>query len=184
MMIVVLLGIFLSLLVPLLFPGYYLSELMISFLPYLTAFAGGLLVVSFVYTNKMLRSRHQENYRRYWGLVFLLFCVVFFLYSKQFNAFYSTDRLPRDSDTPSLTVLFANMYKNNRSYIPIQDMILKYDPDILMFVEFAPHHYEQLKDFLKTHYPYTNNINRSTTFVGSMVFSKYPIHNKAQEFPQ
>jgi hypothetical protein len=53
-----------------------------------------------------------------------------------------------------------------------------------MFVEFADHHYEYFKEFLKTKYPYTNNISRSSTFVGSMVFSKYPIDNRADDFTQ
>lgn len=53
-----------------------------------------------------------------------------------------------------------------------------------MFVEFADHHYDHLKDFLKKQYPYTNNTTRSKTFVGSMVFSKYPLDNKADDFPQ
>jgi len=53
-----------------------------------------------------------------------------------------------------------------------------------MFVEFADHHYDNLKDFLQAKYPYTNNTTRSKKFVGSMVFSKYPLTNKAYDFPQ
>jgi len=53
-----------------------------------------------------------------------------------------------------------------------------------MFVEFADHHYDNLKTFLQTNYPYTNNTTRSKKFVGSMVFSKYPLTNKADDFPQ
>lgn len=53
-----------------------------------------------------------------------------------------------------------------------------------MFVEFADHHYDNLKDFLQAKYPYTNNTTRSKKFIGSMVFSKYPLTNKAYDFPQ
>jgi len=53
-----------------------------------------------------------------------------------------------------------------------------------MFVEFADHHYTNLKDLLTKKYPYTNNTTRSKTFIWSMVFSKYPINNKADDFPQ
>jgi endonuclease/exonuclease/phosphatase (EEP) superfamily protein YafD len=53
-----------------------------------------------------------------------------------------------------------------------------------MFVEFADHHYDNLKDFLQSTYPYTNSTTRSKKFVGSMVFSKYPLTNKAYDFPQ
>ena len=80
--------------------------------------------------------------------------------------------------------MFANLQKDNTKYTELEDFISQEYPDLLMFVEFADHHYDHLKDFLKTYYPYTNNISRSITFVGSMVFSKYPINNKADDFPQ
>lgn len=63
-------------------------------------------------------------------------------------------------------------------------MIETTNPDVVMFVEFADHHYDNLKDFLKKNYPYTNTTSRSKIFIGSMVFSKYPINNKADDFPQ
>jgi len=63
-------------------------------------------------------------------------------------------------------------------------MIVKYNPDLLMFVEFADHHYTHLKDFLQKNYPYVNSTTRSKQFVGSMVFSKYKIENWAGDFPQ
>lgn len=53
-----------------------------------------------------------------------------------------------------------------------------------MFVEFADHHYDNLREFLQAKYPYTNTTTRSKKFVGSMVFSKYPLTNRADDFPQ
>ncbi len=76
------------------------------------------------------------------------------------------------------------MDKNNTKHIEVQEMIQSFDPDVLMFVEFGDNHYLPLKSFLQEHYPYTNNVSRSKSFLGSMVFSKYPIDNKADEFPQ
>ena len=80
--------------------------------------------------------------------------------------------------------MFANIHKDNIQYAAIEKTISDTDPDILMFVEFADHHYEHLKDFLQIKYRYTNNTTRSKKFVGSMVFSKYPLSNKADDFPQ
>ena len=53
-----------------------------------------------------------------------------------------------------------------------------------MFVEFADHHYNYLKDFLQERYPHINRTTRSKLFIGSIVFSRYPITDKAHEFPQ
>jgi len=170
---------------PLVFPHSYLAELMISFLPYLVVVSLFLVVVMFVHIRKDFADHSCVLWRRWFGgIVFLLLCLLFWLYSKQFNAFYRI--LPHSSSVSSgsLRVLFANMYKNNASYHEMEMLIASLDPDMLMFVEFAPHHYDILQDFLKTHYPYTNNISWSKTFVGSMVFSKYPISNKATQFPQ
>lgn len=63
-------------------------------------------------------------------------------------------------------------------------MIRAKNPDVLMFVEFADHHYQHLKDFLQKNYPYSNSTTWSKQFVGSIVFSKYKIENRADDFPQ
>ncbi|MEI7558588.1 MAG: endonuclease/exonuclease/phosphatase family protein [bacterium] len=83
-----------------------------------------------------------------------------------------------------MTILFANIHKDNISYDAIRNLISKTNPDMLMFVEFTDHHYDNLKDFLQSSYPYTNTTTWSKKFVGSMVFSKYPIINRADDFPQ
>lgn len=80
--------------------------------------------------------------------------------------------------------MYANIHKDNIAYEAIQKTISDTNPDIIMFVEFADHHYDNLKDFLQSTYPYTNSTTRSKKFVGSMVFSKYPLTNKAYDFPQ
>lgn len=64
------------------------------------------------------------------------------------------------------------------------DTITAYDPDVVMFVEFADHHDEHLKPFLAEHYPYINRTSRSKKFVGSMVFSKYPVDDLADDYVQ
>ncbi len=84
----------------------------------------------------------------------------------------------------TITVLYANIYKNNTQYEALEEMIRTYDPDLLLFVEFSDHHYHHLQPFLHQHYPYNNTVRRSPFVVGSMVFSKYPLTNKAHLFPQ
>jgi endonuclease/exonuclease/phosphatase (EEP) superfamily protein YafD len=117
------------------------------------------------------------------GLFSLCFAVLFFLYSRQFTSFYTTPApLPLSGST--LTVLFANIHKNNIEYTGLQDLILRADPDVVLFVEFADHHYEHLKSFLQSRYPYINSTTWSKQFIGSMVFSKQKIENWADNFPQ
>ena len=123
-------------------------------------------------------------HRYFRGISFLIFCFLFFWYSKQFNHFYVTEPFTQEVQSGSLKILFANIHKDNINYEGIKKTISDTDPDMLMFVEFADHHYEHLKDLLQAKYPYTNNTTRSKTFIGSMVFSKYPLTNKADDFPQ
>lgn len=63
-------------------------------------------------------------------------------------------------------------------------MIQSKDPDVVMFVEFADHHDTHIKSFLSQNYPYINRTSRSKKFVGSMVFSKYPVDDLADDFVQ
>lgn len=63
-------------------------------------------------------------------------------------------------------------------------MIDTYNPDVVMFVEFADHHDENLKPFLAERYPYINRTSRSKKFVWSMVFSSYPVDDLADDFVQ
>ncbi len=86
--------------------------------------------------------------------------------------------------TWGIKVLYANIYKNNQEYLEIESLIEKEDPDLIFFVEFADHHYQQLKDILEEKYPYSNSTIRSQKYVGNMVFSKKQIDNRADDFPQ
>lgn len=175
----------LLLLFPLFFPTYYISELLISFLPYITAISWIFIIISFVYLKKKMKPDYRFPAHRYIrGVAFLMFCFLFFWYSKQFNHFYVQEPFTQELSTWSLKILFANIHKDNTQYEDIKKLISDTNPDMLMFVEFADHHYDNLKPFLQDKYPYINSTTRSKKFVGSIVFSKYPISNKADTFPQ
>ncbi|MCX6824636.1 MAG: endonuclease/exonuclease/phosphatase family protein [candidate division SR1 bacterium] len=178
---------------PLFFPGYYITELLVSFLPYLAAISAVFVIISFVHLRKKIKPDYPIPVHRYFrGASFFVFCFLFFWYSKQFNTFY----IPKidsttgkqfnisNSSTGDLKILFANIHKNNIQYDEIKKTISNADPDIIMFVEFADHHYSHLKEFLQKQYPYINNVSRSKKFIGNVVFSKYPLSNKANDFPQ
>ena len=187
--VIMIITIFITLLIllfPFFFPGYYVTELFISFLPYIAAVSWLFVIINFVHFKKTMKSGYRFLTHRYFrGISFLIFCFLFFRYSKQFNNFYVQEPIPQEiSQSWDLKVLFSNIHKNNTNYEGIKKTISDNAPDMLMFVEFADHHYDNLREFLQAKYPYTNTTTRSKKFVGSMVFSKYPLTNRADDFPQ
>gem|GEM_PF-1564834 len=90
----------LVLLFPLFFPGYYVTELFISFLPYITAIAGIFVIITFVNFRRKMKSGYCFPIHRYFrGISFLVFCILFFWYSKQFNRFYIQEPLVQTVQT-------------------------------------------------------------------------------------
>lgn|GEM_PF-247559 len=157
------------------FPTLYVSELAISFLPYMV----GMHIFLIGYWLPKLFVI-QWNRKRF-GLV-LLHIIGFVYFLLPLSSFYSqsTDR----SVDNGMTVLYANISKQNRNYTGLIEMIASKNPDVVMFVEFADHHDAHIKSFLSENYPYINRTSRSKTFVGSMVFSKYPVDDLADDFVQ
>jgi hypothetical protein len=92
--------------------------------------------------------------------------------------FYTTDEtIPqyRVENRSGTTILFANMYKENVNYTGFIDIIETQDPDVVLFVEFAEHHDANLRSFLAERYSYVNRTTWSALYIGSMVFSRYPV---------
>lgn len=145
------------------------------------------LLFSLIFLKRYMRAKSLNTILPWWyklsGLFSLCFAVIFFVYSHQFTSFYKSPA-PLSSSGSTLTVLFANIHKNNTEYTGLQELILRNDPDVILFVEFADHHYTHLKSFLQSRYPYVNSTTWSKQFIGSMVFSKQKIENWADNFPQ
>ena len=164
-------------------PVYYVSELSISFLPYLIILNLIFLVISFIKFRK-LKNNLGNAKKLLVGIFILLHWFIFLIYSREFNKFYSLSLNEESQSISWLTMLYANIHKNNDDYLWIKNIIEKQNPDLIMFVEFGENHYNNLKDFLQKRYPYINSTTWSKKFIGSMVFSKYPIENRADDFPQ
>lgn len=159
----------------LLLPSLYIFELAISFLPYIVAFhiflVGYWLPKLFIF---------QWN-RRWFGLSVLHLLGFIYFILPVFNFYNQSDLTGSLSDT-GMTILYANISKQNHNYTWLIDMIQSKNPDVVMFVEFADHHDIHIKSFLSENYPYINRTSRSKKFVGSMVFSKYPVDDLADDF--
>ena len=157
-MIALIFAIVLILLFPFFFPGYYISELLISFLPYIATISCIFIVITFVHFKKTMKSNYRFLVHRYFrGISFLMFCFLFFWYSKQFNNFYVQEPFPQTVQSWNLKILFANIHKDNSNYTWIEITISEANPDMLMFVEFTDTLYSHLKGFLQAQYPYTNS---------------------------
>lgn len=110
--------------------------------------------------------------------------MVFLLYSSKLNNFYQPNSTNTTTQKKELKVLFGNIYKGNTEYESLKNLINQEQPDVVLFVEFSDQHKEAFESFLKQDYPYINRTTRSRIMVGSVVFSKYPIENLADDFPQ
>lgn len=83
-----------------------------------------------------------------------------------------------------LQILFMNIRKDNYNYSGLIDLINTKNPDVLMMVEYADHHDDALSPLLHKHYPYSNRYSRSIKHIGTIVYSKYPIDNLIDDYPQ
>lgn len=167
------------------FPQNYLSELSISFLPYHIAILLILFLISLYKTKKIISSNKNNLKKRIVIVTTLTVWITFFYYSNRFKTFYETpDNNIKITNQSWFKILYANIHKDNKNYDDIKSIIEKENPDLVMFVEFSENHYNHLKDFLKANYPHINSTTRSRKFIWSMVFSKLPIENRADDFPQ
>lgn len=136
---------------------------------------------SFFVRTQFSKKAVYTKYIRIFSL--LSACILCAVYLKPITDFY-TFETNNYSTADTMRILYANIYKHNTEYEKIQTMIERENPDVVMFVEFAEDHYHHLKDFLSKRYPYINQITWSKKFIGSIVFSKYPVNNLADDFPQ
>ena len=166
--------------------GSYFGELAISFLPYIWLLSLFFLIYwLFQLRKKLYKPMEKWNLKTRCAPAFvLIFWALFRIFSGEVQQFYHQDLLSKEELKAPIRVLYSNIYEGNSNFEDIKQKILEEHPDILVFVEFSDQHKEGLKTFLDEHYPYMNTTTRSKIFVGSVVFSKFPITNLADDFKQ
>lgn len=112
------------------------------------------------------------------------FGILFALFIQPIFQFYQQPFLHTEQLKSPIRILFSNLYKDNPNVERLKQKILTENPDIVMFVEFSDVHKQALESFFDEHYPYMNMTTWSKILVGSVVFSKYPITNLADDFEQ
>lgn len=168
-----------------LFREYYLSELVISFLPYIWA----ILLLFIIYWLVLV---WKKIYAKQWIVPFkikyspfflILFWILFFCYSSELTLFYNQNFFVDKLENP-IKILYSNIYKDNNNFSWIISIIHEENPDVVMFVEFSDEHEIWLKEFVSENYPYYDKTNWSKIYWGSVVMSKYPITNFIKDFAQ
>ena len=172
------------------FPGYYISELVLSFLPYIIL----LSLIGLGLSIALLKNKKIGKYTKIMPLFILLFGLLFFLSSRQYNNFYNgvwfenieiqswSDLWEYNKDW--LNILYSNILYLNTNYTGLQNWIKKRDPDMIFMVEFVDNIEDNLKEILKEKYPYSARTSWSQKYFGSVVFSKYPITNLTHQIDQ
>lgn len=180
---IIIIGLSLLLLVCIvLFPTWYVSELAMSFPLYL---AGGYIILTvIVWFVKRLRVQWLISWLFLMMAVYLLHMVYSF-YGQTYNKGCTVALQDVSLCTWSwLQVLFMNIKKDNYNYSGLLELIADRSPDIVMMVEYADHHDAALAPILHKKYPYSNRYSRSIKHIGTIVYSKYPIENLIDDYPQ
>ncbi|MEI6426410.1 MAG: endonuclease/exonuclease/phosphatase family protein [Candidatus Absconditabacteria bacterium] len=168
------------------FPHAYFSELVLSFLPYII----GLSILGLLFSLLLFvrESRHKkiQGFQLFLFILSMLgYLIVGSIFLRNYVRFYAENVPQIQTQTISgYKVLYANIYKDNQDYTGIKNLIDQENPDLIFFVEFADHHSRFFKQYFGDRYPYSNRTSWSKEFIGSVVFSKVPIQNWADDFPQ
>lgn len=165
------------------FSQTFLSELIISFSPYIILWCLALLLINIF----ALRNAKKQK-KTLHAFTVLLLGFTIFLYGNMITNFYQGEIKPIQN-TPhhqntGINIMFSNIYYQNTHTDEILEKIQQEKPDIIAFVEFSIYHKEKLYNQITEIYPYTNINQRSANHAGNIIFSKYPITNLIEKTQQ
>lgn len=157
----------------------FISELAISFLPYIIWFCilATIIEIYLIIHESKRRRKHKWIKIFLTTLVTILTIWIWTLYSSEFFWFYNQndESIRLKENKKWIKVFYANIYYKNVDYKSLQEKIIEENPDIVVLVEFSDEHEDEMKDFFKENYPYINRNSRSTMLAWDAVFSKIPL---------
>lgn len=157
----------------------FISELAISFVPYIIWFCilATIIEIYLIIHESKRRRKHKWIKIFLTTLVTILTIWIWTLYSSEFFWFYNQndESIRLKENEKWIKVFYANIYYKNVDYKSLQEKIIKENPDIVVLVEFSDDHEDEMKDFFKKNYPYVNRNSRSTMLAWDAVFSKIPL---------
>lgn len=153
----------------------FLSELAISFLPYIMV---AILVVIIILIFLLFRKK-KKNLISFFTVVLmtLSFWMGYLYYSEYFSFYNNSDESIRLTENKWIKVFYSNILYTNDDFQSLEQKIQQENPDIVILVEFSDDHEKEMKDFFKENYPYMNRNSRSIKLAGDVVFSKIPLEN-------
>jgi endonuclease/exonuclease/phosphatase family metal-dependent hydrolase len=105
------------------------------------------------------------------------------MYGSEFFSFYSFHN--KVGANPSgLKVYYANILYTNYDYESLKNQIDDKGYDVVVLVEFSDEHEKAMKDRFQEKFPYVDRNSWSKKLAGNVVFSKYPITNLLEQYPQ
>ena len=155
-----------------LLPYQYLSEIILSFLPYsnIGHFFVCCLIIFFI-----IKERHtSKKIIAYLSLVWII-TLWYSQYTKYYQYYYTTSAQVTAHQRHDISFLYANIYYKNNDFSWLLSTIREHNPDIILFVEYAKIHDDALKDTLDNDYPYRNRSIWGKHFDGDVVYSRYPL---------
>lgn len=159
----------------------FISELAISFEPYIIRFCILAIIIEiWLIIHESRRNRKHKSLKIFLTIFITILTIwIWTLYSLEYFSFYNhpDDSIRLSNNEEWIKVFYSNIYYKNTDYKSLQDKIIEENPDIVILVEFSDQHEIEMKEFFKENYPYMNRNSRSTMLAGDVVFSKIPLEN-------
>lgn len=152
----------------------YFSEIIISFLPYII---GWDILIIFLCSLSILFSSKNKIKTVSLFLIILFYLWIWGLYINQYNSIYN--KKLNDNNTTATqswpSFFYGNIYYQNNNFSGIISVINNNNPDIVLLVEYAKIHDEDLSPLLKKSYPYVSRYVWWKWYDWDVIYSKYPL---------
>ncbi len=154
-------------------PHAYMSELLISFLPYGIGMSFLIIIFSLLKLVIQRKSVWSIITRSIITIAYILSCIRYL--STYISTYYTHPEQPSTSIPSDISFLYSNIYYKNESLSWLIQMIESQQPDVILLVEYTKQHNEVLAALLKQDYPYVSRYIGGKWYDGDVIYSRYPL---------
>ena len=154
-------------------PHAYMSELLISFLPYGIGVSFLIIIFSLLKLIIQRKSIWSIITRSVITIAYILSCTRYL--STYITTYYTHPEQPSTSLPSDISFLYSNIYYKNESLSWLIQTIESQQPDVILLVEYTKQHNEILAPLLKQNYPYVSRYIGGKWYDGDVIYSKYPL---------
>lgn len=167
------------------FPDYYISELLLSFLPY--SMVGHYIAISVCMILIIRRRRKLSKVHRLGHFCLYALIYLAYLHTTHYLHTYSSKSPPippyqtryeafPDATQP-LSFFYANILYTNKNMSWLLKTIQQSNPDVIMMVEYTAQQDKILRPQLVHNYPYTSRYQPRSgkNYDGDIIYSRYPL---------